>query len=257
MNTDSFNTIASYLALRSRDLPHGDPTNPPIDLTVLLGSSLVQPILLAADIINAGVSGKLLVSGGVGHSTQDLRDSIDRGQFSGIATKDRPEADIIADILVERLGVDASKIIIENQSTNCGTNAEESRRVLDKEGVSPTSILLIQDPTMQRRSQACFERAWADRRQSIDIVSYAPFIPRLELKEDGTYAIAGSDFPSWEYERLASLILGEVPRLRDDENGYGPRGKDFFDHIKIPGNVEQAFDELSEEMAKLVRKIPS
>lgn len=29
----------------------------------------------------------------------------------------------------------------------------------------------------------------------------------------------------WSVERYISLLLGEVPRLRDDANGYGPQGK--------------------------------
>jgi hypothetical protein len=29
-------------------------------------------------------------------------------------------------------------------------------------------------------------------------------------------------------ERFISLLMGEVQRLRNDEQGYGPRGKGFF-----------------------------
>ncbi|WFO09213.1 hypothetical protein MAY76_13230 [Edwardsiella ictaluri] len=38
-----------------------------------------------------------------------------------------------------------------------------------------------------------------------------------------------------------SLLLGEIPRLRDDERGYGPRGRDFIAHVTIPDTVEAAF----------------
>jgi uncharacterized SAM-binding protein YcdF (DUF218 family) len=252
---DKFNLIAKFLALRGKPLPKGDLSNPPVDLAVLLGSSLVQPIFLAAEIIKTGVAKKLLISGGIGHSTQGLRDSVDGGDFSGIKTSNRAEANIIADILILKLGVDPGKIIIENRSTNCGTNAEESRRVLGKSGHSPKRILLIQDPTMQRRSHACFERAWSDRPE-VSVESYAPFVPSLEVVEGAT-VVGGSDYPSWSPERLASLTLGEIPRLRDDENGYGPRGKNFFEHIEIPKDVQQAFEELSDEAGDVIRQVPA
>ena len=33
---------------------------------------------------------------------------------------------------------------------------------------------------------------------------------------------------------------GEVPRLRDDEQGYGPRGRGFIAHVDVPDDVEAA-----------------
>lgn len=30
---------------------------------------------------------------------------------------------------------------------------------------------------------------------------------------------------------------GEIPRLRDDVNGYGPKGKKFIAHVNIPDKV--------------------
>ena len=57
----------------------------------------------------------------------------------------------------------------------------------------------------------------------------------------------------WEIDRYISLLMGEIPRLSDDENGYGPRGKDFITHVDIPDEVRKAFDELCEEYSDLVR----
>lgn len=45
-------------------------------------------------------------------------------------------------------------------------------------------------------------------------------------------------------ERYLSLIAGELPRLRDDETGYGPRGKDFIIHVDIPRDIENAWQVL-------------
>ena len=48
----------------------------------------------------------------------------------------------------------------------------------------------------------------------------------------------------WESDRYINLLMGEIPRLRDDENGYGPAGKGFIAHVDIPENVKKAFSEL-------------
>ena len=37
---------------------------------------------------------------------------------------------------------------------------------------------------------------------------------------------------------MLELLFGEVIRLRDDENGYGPRGKGFIVHVEVPEEIE-------------------
>lgn len=46
-------------------------------------------------------------------------------------------------------------------------------------------------------------------------------------------------------DRFLELILGEVPRLRDDKHGYGPEGKGFIPHVDIPNQVEQSWELLN------------
>lgn len=36
--------------------------------------------------------------------------------------------------------------------------------------------------------------------------------------------------------------MGEIPRLRDDENGYGPNGKNFIAHVNIPDEIKEAYN---------------
>ena len=48
--------------------------------------------------------------------------------------------------------------------------------------------------------------------------------------------------------------MGEIPRLTDNEEGYGPRGKDFLIHIDIPEKVENAFLELKKYYPNMVRE---
>ncbi|WP_425557286.1 ElyC/SanA/YdcF family protein [Kribbella aluminosa] len=83
----------------------------------------------------------------------------------------RPEAHVFRDLLI-RYGVPAGRIKVEDQSTNRGENADFTRRLI----VTPRTLLLIQDPTMQRRTHACFERSFADL-PGTTILSHAPLIP--------------------------------------------------------------------------------
>ena len=48
----------------------------------------------------------------------------------------------------------------------------------------------------------------------------------------------------WTTDRYVNLLMGEIPRLTDDENGYGPEGKKFIAHVDIPEKVKNAFEEL-------------
>jgi len=57
----------------------------------------------------------------------------------------------------------------------------------------------------------------------------------------------------WDVDRYISLLLGEIPRLRDDEGGYGPAGKNFIDHIDVPAEVEEAHARLAQRYPQLLR----
>ncbi|MDI2091081.1 hypothetical protein [Commensalibacter oyaizuii] len=37
------------------------------------------------------------------------------------------------------------------------------------------------------------------------------------------------------------MLLDEIPRLRDDKNSYGPKGKNFIAHVDMPEDVENAY----------------
>lgn len=48
--------------------------------------------------------------------------------------------------------------------------------------------------------------------------------------------------------------MGEIPRLSDNVDGYGPIGKNYIDHVDIPNEVEKAFVELKEVYLDMVRE---
>lgn len=45
----------------------------------------------------------------------------------------------------------------------------------------------------------------------------------------------------WPIERYFDLLMGEIPRLTDDAEGYGPRGREYIAHVSIPEAVSDGF----------------
>ena len=48
----------------------------------------------------------------------------------------------------------------------------------------------------------------------------------------------------WNMRRYLTLLMAEIPRLTDDENGYGPCGQGFLAHVDIPNEVRAAWERL-------------
>lgn len=70
--------------------------------------------------------------------------------------------------------------------------------------------------------------------------------------ENATHGIAEQQ-GVWDLDRYLSLLLGEIPRLRDGPSGYGPRGKGFIEHVDIPPEVEEAHAWLAGRYPQLLR----
>jgi len=219
-------TIAAWLARR-------DPDDGPVDVVVLCGSAVLACLPVVADAWHRGAAAGVLVTGGVGHSTPHLAGAVARHpRYRGAATAGRSEAAVLADLLRSHHAVPGTAIAVEESSTNCGENAEFSAALLRRRPEPVRSVLLVQDPTMQRRTHASFARSLG-RGQPTALRSHAPFVPAVGdgevLDPDGQVA--------WSLVRFTTLVLGEVRRLRDDEHGYGPRGAGFIDHVDVPPAV--------------------
>jgi DUF218 domain-containing protein len=228
--------VARYLA--RRDVGCLDPQHlrRSLDVLVLCGSGVLNTVEVAARAFHDGVVGSILVTGGVGHSTPFLAEAVARHPtYDDVATEGRTEAAMIAEILERHHGVPATSITTEEQATNCGENAEHALRILA--GTSAASILLVQDPTMQRRTHASVDHHQRLLGTRLEVVSFAPFVP--------------SNGEAWGDERFVSLLLGEVRRLHDDEHGYGPRGAGFLDHVEVPDDVLAAAERLGQAFPNL------
>ena len=57
-----------------------------------------------------------------------------------------------------------------------------------------------------------------------------------------------------DIDRYITLLMGEIARLTDDENGYGPKGAGYTAHIDIPEDIKNAFFVLKQIYGNKVRK---
>lgn len=138
--------------------------------------------------------------------------------------------------------------LLETKSTNCGNNITYLLDLLETKGIDWQSILLMQDASMMCRMSATLKK-FAPEKTIIDYATYKAQVTeiqnKLEFKEEIPYM--------WTMKHYVSLLLGEIPRLRDDKNGYGSLSKNFIAPVDIPTEVMFAFDYLQEKYPELVR----
>jgi uncharacterized SAM-binding protein YcdF (DUF218 family) len=246
---EDFNTIISFLAQSDIEDLSNENLNKFLgfeqaDLLIIIGNSIPYIAESGAKAYKKGISKELMIVGGQGHSTKYLRDNIKKHhKYKNIQVLDRTEADILKDLLVQFEGINENYIIIENQSTNCGSNAYEALNVLKKCRKDPKSIIIMQDPTMQFRTYASFQKAWSQE-GNISFINYPTFIPLLKLSHGTLSYMHDSIYGLWDITRFLSLVMGEIYRLTDNENGYGPNGKGYIHHIDIPKEVSSAYERL-------------
>jgi hypothetical protein len=244
---DDLTVLAAFLARRDEPGPTRDH---PVDVLVLCGSAVLRSLTVAADAVHDGAASRILVTGGIGHSTPYLREAVARHPtYRDTDTTGRTEAALMAEILTRHLGVPAARVRTEEASTNCGQNAELSLRMLATDEQRPRALLVVQDPTMQRRTHAAFER-WRGT-DGPEIRSHAPFVP--VVGEAGAGETAAE--PVWTLDRFRDLALGEISRLTDDEHGYGPGGAGFIVHVDLPDDVVAAHRRLRSEHPEAVRDL--
>jgi hypothetical protein len=87
----------------------------------------------------------------------------------------------------------------------------------------------------------------------VEIINFASYKVKVEVKNKKLVIEPAGIWGMWDIERYISLLMGEIPRLLDDANGYGPTGKNYIAHVDIPVNALKAFEELKVEFRDLVR----
>ncbi|EPE31356.1 hypothetical protein GLAREA_12659 [Glarea lozoyensis ATCC 20868] len=249
--TTDINTLSHFLAhpqITSLD------TCDPVDCIVICASSVLYQATTLFETLQsrADLTTTLVLCGGIGHSTKLIWEAVARHPiYSAIADQINgiPEARVL-ELIMKRFypGIEGRvKVLVEDQSTNCGANAYECRKVLENAGAEmPKTCVVIQDPTMSLRTHASFVHTFRDLPNPPTFLSCPVFVPRVRNSDLGgeevVFDVSGVESEElWEMDRFLELLVGEIPRLRDDEGGYGPRGRGFIGHVDVPGEVEGAW----------------
>lgn len=215
------------------------------DVMVLFGGS----ILCGGDVLAKAIENRIakcfIIVGGAGHTTPTLRAKMNEA-YPKIKTENLSEAEIFNSYLKYRYSVQADHI--ETKSTNCGNNITFLLELLEREKIPCRHIILSQDAAMQYR----MEMGMRKYRPDINIINFAVY--RAVVREQNGALHYDTDIRGmWDMERYISLLLGEIPRLKDDENGYGPKGKNFIAHVDLPENVTNAFNVLKQDYSDFIR----
>ena len=231
------NIIGYFLARRdidelSQEAMQAQIGQPQADVLIAFGGMIPHGCDIVARSFQRGLAKRLLLVGGIGHTTEVVRAAY-KDRVPELDVEGRAEADIMADYLKLCYGIE--DVLIENRSTNCGNNVTYALGVLKENGIAPKSVLIMQDATMQLRMAATFQKVAPD----IQVVNYAPYRPAV-ISKGWQLGYLMDYWGMWSMEHYLSLLLGEVERLRDDANGYGPNGADYLAHVDLPTKVETA-----------------
>jgi uncharacterized SAM-binding protein YcdF (DUF218 family) len=246
------NRISAYLAL---DDFMGSGPGPKIlsslDAIVLLGNQVVETLTTACTLLDRVRAAILLLSGGAGHSTPLLYENLRNSRYGelvqqGLIQETMAEAEMYAVVAQAAFAIPSGSLRIENRSRNSAENARYSLEILQDRGLQGP-VLILQDPTMQRRSILTWTREADFAGSDARTLSHAVFVPKVEQGPDGALRLVEEQTQgTWPLERFLGLVLGEIERLHDDENGYGPKGKDFLPHVDIPEAVYESYLRVSE-----------
>jgi hypothetical protein len=173
------------------------------------------------------------------------------GDHCGTAGQERTEAEEFRDAMVAR-GIDPAVIILEKEALNLGQNIQYARpiiiRALSQRNISDANILVIHNPSGQRRAGETFieQFRWKDgdrdQKQPFDAIS-----------DDGTKDIKISkvfSFAPYTHAPFAQprddldnasvpFMLGEIERLIK----YQPPRGNFIGRADIPDDVLKAYGE--------------
>ncbi|MGX7148604.1 ElyC/SanA/YdcF family protein [Enterococcus ureasiticus] len=227
-----WNTVIDYLTAKEE-------VTGKYDLAILAGNSLPY---LADELIalyKLGKADNFMLVGGIGHATPFLQKNF---KNIGFEVSTASETEMYLDYFKQRYDLDAQLFLTETTSTNSGENALFSLNTIKAESLNPKNVLLLEDPILQRRINATFEKEW--RETNAVFTNHVPIIPYVKTVDEKVIFEDDRLNGLWSKDYFLSLVLGEIPRLRNDVNGYGPKGKNYIGALEIPEQVSQSYEKL-------------
>lgn len=216
-----------------------------VDMMVLFGGSILCGGDVLAEAMRNKVARQYIIVGGAGHTTETLREKV-HGAYPAIETAGRSEAEIFQAYIESQYGLRADHL--ECASTNCGNNITYLLDLIREKDLPFHSVILAQDATMQCRMDAGMRKYVTDTQ----IINFATYRANVVVK-DSQLVYEEEIKGMWDMGRYITLLMGEIPRLSDNTEGYGPNGKGYIAHVDIPAEVEKAFAGLKKGYGGMVR----
>jgi uncharacterized SAM-binding protein YcdF (DUF218 family) len=180
----------------------------PCEVAIGLGSHDLGVAAFTAELYRAGLFPTLVFTGGNSPTTA--------------ARFPRGEAVHFREHAID-LGVPASAILLEPQAGNTGQNITFSREVLTAAGITPSSVLLISKPYMERRSFATACKLWPE----VEVVCASePLVFEDYLKSIG------------DEKLVIDMLVGDLQRVIE----YPKLG--FAIEQNVPEDVHAAYESL-------------
>ncbi len=209
-----FLAVRDVLVLTNRlELKQILKTDDQLDVLILFGGSILEGARTFHDAILAKAARHFMIVGGYGHTTYFLNQQMKKHGFD--FAEATSEAEMFQGYLLEKYGDRVN--LVETESTNCGNNITYALNLLDQQRIEPHSIGFIQEGSMQRRMDAGF-RKFAP---GVTLVNYAAEQVKFILRA-GQIGYKQNVDGMWSLDSCLSLIMGEIPRLCDNSQGYGP-----------------------------------
>lgn len=254
----SINTLADFCAKRDFEALtqkeiQAKTGQDQVDVLVLFGGTIVEGLNVLAKAIENHAAKTTIIVGGAGHTTDTLSKTF-ASTFEGDpafafeALKGLSEAEIFQKALAKRYGLKAD--FLETRSSNCGNNITFLLDLINEKRIPCKSIVLCQDGTMQHRMQATLEKEAPE----LKIYNFATYQAHVHPDGQGGFELDEHPEGMWTVDRYVELLCGEISRLKDDENGYGPKGKHYIAHVDVPESVEQAFETIQSSNLFTVRQ---
>ena len=192
-------TIWDYMRLNMEVLP--------ADCIVGFGCYNDDIPLRCAQLYHQGYAPKVLFTGGLGRNTAEMWTESEAERFGRIAME---------------AGVPEDALILENKSTNSAENILFTRDKLAELGLTPTRLLGVHKPFMERRLYAAWQVYWPE--MELIVTS-----PQLTLEE----YIHNSVAQGLSEQKVIDVMVGDFQRM----DVYAKRG------YQIPQEIpQQAWD---------------
>mgnify|MGYP000986939099 FL=1 len=219
------------------------------DVMVLFGGSILAGGDILGNAMKNDVAKKYVIVGGRGHTTASLEE-----QFYKLYP-DSDKNSILSEIseafrnyLKHKYNLQPD--FLEIHSTNCGNNITNLLKLLKEKNITFKNTIISQDATMQLRMEAILKKYLSE---NIKIINFATYSAKVCVKDE-KLCFENYIFGMRDIDRYITLLMGEIARLTDDENGYGPKGAGYTAHIDIPEDVKNAFFVLKQIYGDKVRK---